>query len=141
MPTAEDLRVTPNSYVQLIDAGGDAYVSPSPSDDNGDWMVQVPPGTYQGSSGPTPQGPWTAEARLANYVVAYDQDAADDLTPAGAVFPGNGAGAQQKLVGLTAGSGAPNNAVGQDGWLYFRQDGGAGTTIYQRRSGSWVGIV
>ena len=39
------------------------------------------------------------------------------------------------------GSGAPNNSNGVDGNFYFRSDGGAMTTIYQKRSGAWVGIV
>jgi hypothetical protein len=39
------------------------------------------------------------------------------------------------------GAGAPNNANGSNGDIYFRTDGGSLTTIYQRRAGSWVGIV
>lgn len=39
---------------------------------------------------------------------------------------------------LYSGAGVPANATGNDGDLYFRTDGGAGTTIYQRRVGVWV---
>lgn len=39
------------------------------------------------------------------------------------------------------GTGAPSNADGSDGDFYFRTDGGLLTTIYQMRSGAWVGIV
>lgn len=40
---------------------------------------------------------------------------------------------------LYSGSGAPGTISGQaDGDIYFRTDGGAGTTIYQRRAGAWV---
>lgn len=34
--------------------------------------------------------------------------------------------------------GPPSNAVGQNGDFAFRDDGGAGTCIYQRRAGVWV---
>jgi hypothetical protein len=34
--------------------------------------------------------------------------------------------------------GPPPNTVGQNGDFAFRDDGGAGTCIYQRRAGSWV---
>lgn len=34
--------------------------------------------------------------------------------------------------------GVPPNALGQDGDVAFRRDGGAGTVIYQRRAGVWV---
>lgn len=40
---------------------------------------------------------------------------------------------------LYSGSGAPGTISGQaDGDIYFRTDGGAATTIYQRRAGAWV---
>ena len=55
------------------------------------------------------------------------------------VYPGTPAGAQQVAAGLLAGSGAPSG--GNDGDFYFRGDGGAGTSIYMRRAGVWVGIV
>lgn len=38
-------------------------------------------------------------------------------------------------------TGAPANGDGADGDLAIRTDGGALTTIYQRRAGAWVGIV
>lgn len=57
------------------------------------------------------------------------------------IYPGTPALAGQANCGLLAGSGAPNNANGNDGDIYFRSDGGALTTVYQRRTGAWVGIV
>lgn len=35
-------------------------------------------------------------------------------------------------------TGVPVNAVGINGDIAFRTDGGAGTTMYQRRAGIWV---
>jgi hypothetical protein len=58
-----------------------------------------------------------------------------------AIYPATPAIARQTACALWAGSGAPNNSNGSNGDIYFRSDGGAGTTIYQRRSGAWVGIV
>jgi hypothetical protein len=58
------------------------------------------------------------------------------------IYPGpDEAGAFQTSCGICAGVGAPANGNGNDGDIYFRSDGGAGTTIYQRRAGAWVGIV
>lgn len=37
--------------------------------------------------------------------------------------------------------GVLSNTVGANGDIYFRADGGSMTTIYQRRSGTWTGIV
>lgn len=47
----------------------------------------------------------------------------------------------QTSCGMFAGVGVPNNANGANGDIYHRSDGGALTTIYQRRAGAWVGIV
>jgi hypothetical protein len=55
--------------------------------------------------------------------------------------PNTPAGSSQSAVKITAGTGVPNNAEGSDGWIYIRSDGGAGTTIYHKRVGSWVGVV
>jgi hypothetical protein len=55
--------------------------------------------------------------------------------------PNTPSGAAQSAVKITAGTGAPNNADGSNGWIYIRSDGGAGTTIYHKRTGSWIGIV
>lgn len=57
------------------------------------------------------------------------------------IYPGTDAAAFQTAAGLYAGTGAPNNANGNDGDFYFRSDGGLLTTIYQRRAGAWVGVV
>ena len=66
----------------------------------------------------------------------YGQINSNDATPAGGgadhgLFIGSGG------VGLTVGSGLPTSVVA-DGSIYFRTDGGSGTTIYQRRAGNWV---
>ena len=47
-------------------------------------------------------------------------------------------GTLQTANSLWIGSGAPANGNGANGDIYFRTDGGSGTTIYQRRSGVWV---
>lgn len=38
-------------------------------------------------------------------------------------------------------TGVPVNAVGVNGDVAFRTDGGAGTAMYQRRAGVWVAVV
>jgi hypothetical protein len=57
------------------------------------------------------------------------------------VCPGTPPGAIQRDVGIYAGTGAPDNAFGGNGEFYLRSDGGALTTIYQKRAGAWVGII
>lgn len=42
---------------------------------------------------------------------------------------------------LRVGSGVPADSMGLDGDFYFRTDGGAGTAIYQRRTGAWVAVA
>jgi hypothetical protein len=39
---------------------------------------------------------------------------------------------------IWSGTGVPSNAVGKNGDIYFRQDGGANTTMYQRRAAAYV---
>lgn len=56
-------------------------------------------------------------------------------------FPNTPAGVAQSALKITAGTGVPNNVDGSDGWIYLRSDGGAGTTIYHKRTGAWVGII
>lgn len=63
------------------------------------------------------------------------------INAANKIYPGTDAAAAQTSAGLYANVGAPNNANGANGDFYFRSDGGALTTIYQRRAGAWVGIV
>lgn len=65
----------------------------------------------------------------------------EDVRTAGKVYPGHPIGAFQNNAGLYGGVGAPDNADGSDGDFYFRSDGGAGTSIYHKRAGAWVGIV
>jgi hypothetical protein len=55
------------------------------------------------------------------------------------IYPGTPVGSQQVAAGLLAGTGVPIG--GNDGDFYFRGDGGAGTSIYMKRAGVWVGIV
>lgn len=56
-------------------------------------------------------------------------------------FPLTPSGDPQLNLKITAGTGVPNNLQGSDGWIFLRSDGGAGTTIYHKRLGVWVGIV
>lgn len=60
---------------------------------------------------------------------------------AGQLYPATPALAGQLATAIYAGTGAPSNANGNNGDIYFRSDGGALTTIYQRRAGAWVGII
>lgn len=53
-------------------------------------------------------------------------------------YPGN---FPQSNCSIYAGGGAPPFAEGVNGDIYINSGGGAGTTIYQKRGGSWVGIV
>lgn len=39
------------------------------------------------------------------------------------------------------GTGPPSNSNGADGDVYIAKDGGAGTTVYQKRTGSWTAIL
>lgn len=57
------------------------------------------------------------------------------------LFPPTDGAVSQTSCGIYANTGAPNNTNGNNGDIYFRSDGGAGTTMYQKRAGSWVGIV
>lgn len=59
----------------------------------------------------------------------------------GRVYAGTDASGIQSASGMMAGTGAPGAGAGNNGDIYFRSDGGAGTTLYQRRAGAWVGIV
>lgn len=74
-------------------------------------------------------------ADSANNVLVVD---AGIVTLRNKIFPGTDGAAAQSASGLYAGTGVPNNANGANGDIYFRSDGGAGTTIYQRRAGTWV---
>jgi len=40
-----------------------------------------------------------------------------------------------------SGSGVPPNSIGNNGDQYWNTAGGAGTTLYQKRAGVWVGLV
>lgn len=63
------------------------------------------------------------------------------ITNKGGVRPGTPTGAAQTEATIYAGTGAPNNADGANGDIYIRSDGGSLTTIYQKRTGTWTGIV
>ncbi len=70
-----------------------------------------------------------------------DTDLLAILQMAGPMYPATELGAAQASVGISAGIGAPDNAGGANGWFYFRGDGGAMTTIYQKQAGIWTGIL
>lgn len=59
----------------------------------------------------------------------------------GQFYPSTDAKAVQTACGIFAGTGAPNNANGNNGDIDFNGAGGALTTMYQRRAGTWTGIV
>lgn len=73
------------------------------------------------------------------------------LVVQGGIQPGNSdTGVAGYGPGLYGGSGAPTDTIvyngrtydgPSNGDLFFRKDGGAGTTIYQRQSGVWTGIL
>lgn len=63
------------------------------------------------------------------------------LMLAGNQAQGSGSAAPPVNMAMSFGTGAPNNANGADGDFHMRSDGGAGTTIYHKRAGAWVGIV
>lgn len=57
------------------------------------------------------------------------------------LFPSTAAGALQTATSLYGGTGAPNNADGNDGDYYFRSNGGVATHIYFKAAGAWAGII
>lgn len=57
------------------------------------------------------------------------------------LYPVRDTGATQAVTAVYAGNGAPNNANGANGDFYLRGDGAAGTFIYHKAAGAWVGIV
>jgi hypothetical protein len=94
-------------------------------------------GAYVGAISPTGLLQWGG-TRAAP---AFYAQQAGFLNLKNAMYPGTPAGVDQASAGLFAGLGAPNNANGNNGDFYFRGDGSSGTSIYMKRSGSWVGIV
>jgi hypothetical protein len=58
-------------------------------------------------------------------------------------YPATPAAASQTACSIYAGSGAPNNANGSNGDIYFRGDGtqAASTVIYHKEGGSWVALI
>lgn len=94
-------------------------------------------GAYAGAISPSGILQWGGTIVAPAFYVAQS----GALNTKSRIMPGTPAGADQSASGIYAGTGAPNNADGNNGDFYFRSDGGAGTTIYQRRAGAWVGIV
>lgn len=45
------------------------------------------------------------------------------------------------VITLYAVSGVPSNAIGSNGDVCFRKDGGVGTAMYQKRAAVWVAVV
>ncbi len=56
-------------------------------------------------------------------------------------FPSPDGSTEQTDCAILAGTGAPDNGDGSDGFYYFRADGGLGTHIYFKSSGTWAGII
>jgi hypothetical protein len=63
------------------------------------------------------------------------------IKASGKIFPGTDGAAAQTVCGLYAGTGAPNNSNGNNGDMYFDAANTGGKSVYQKRSGSWVGVV
>jgi hypothetical protein len=61
------------------------------------------------------------------------------LVVAGVLRPAAPTGAQQAAVSLYAANGVPSNATGANGDFCLRGDGGAGTCLYHKEAGVWVG--
>lgn len=59
----------------------------------------------------------------------------------GRFYPGNLSSAKQSATAMTAGTGVPNNAAGNDGDFYFRADGAPGSLIYHKNTGAWAAIA
>ncbi|TXH48810.1 MAG: hypothetical protein E6Q97_24020 [Desulfurellales bacterium] len=98
-------------------------------------LLQVRPQTNNIAIG------YKAENTYDSNNIRLGNDDSETLTTAAKIFPGTDAGAVQTTAGMYAGTGAPNNANGNNGDFYFRADGGALTTIYHKRAGAWVGVV
>jgi hypothetical protein len=85
-----------------------------------------------------------ANATLYHYIIQfYDAagallDATADATFTTLTAPAVGSVPGRIIGPLLGGTGVPANTMGADGNIYFRFDGAAGTTIYQRRAGTWV---
>jgi hypothetical protein len=95
-------------------------------------------GSYVGSINPSGNFYWGGTRSTPKF---YVLKADGKVFAASHIYPGTGGGADQDKAGLLAGEGAPSNGNGNNGDFYFRSDGGALTTIYQKRTGAWVGIV
>ena len=84
---------------------------------------------------------FTVTASNGNTLVAGTLNVTGITTLNNKIYPATDAAATQSAAGLYAGTGAPNNANGADGDIYFRSDGGALSTVYQRRAGTWTGVL
>ena len=84
---------------------------------------------------------YKSENTFASNNIRLGNDDSETVTTAAKIFPGKDDGSVQTTAGIYAGTGAPNNANGNDGDFYFRADGGALTTVYHKRAGAWVGVV
>ena len=84
---------------------------------------------------------YKSENTFSSNNIRLGNDDSETVTTAAKIFPGTDGGAVQTTAGMYAGTGAPNNANGNNGDFYFRADGGAMTTIYHKRAGAWVGVV
>ena len=84
---------------------------------------------------------FTVTASNGNTLVAGTLNVTGITTLNNKIYPATDAAATQSACGIYATTGAPNNANGADGDICFRADGGALSTIYQRRAGAWIGVL
>lgn len=68
-------------------------------------------------------------------------DSSGNLHAKTGFYPATPAAASQSATSIYGGTGAPSDANGSNGDIYIRSDGGALTTIYQKRTGAWTGIL
>lgn len=94
-------------------------------------------GINRGSIAPSGSLHWGGARNNPNFYVA----STGEIRTKEPLYPSDGAGSFQSSTAIIGGAGVPSNAVGADGFVYLRSDGGAGSTIYHKRSGAWVGII
>jgi hypothetical protein len=109
-----------------------------PGADNG-YLNIYQDGAYVGAVAPTGMFQWGGSIGSPAFYVT----SAGVVNMDGPVFPGDMSGAAQGVCAIRAGSGAPNNAVGQNGDFYFRSDtpGTLNQRLYVRAAGAYVALL
>lgn len=131
--TGNDLRWISQS------ASGKTYALWNGVPGNGEGYLNIfQNGAYFGAISPTGLFQWGGTRAAPKLYIGQG----GVLNAAAPIYPGSAnTGVDQGACGLWAGTGVPSAGNGNNGDIYFNAAGGAGTTIYQRRAGAWVGIV